>query len=136
MLKKQPTLPQGKHDLDSAKFAVRLHGSNDVLSPDVVENIKSHLGGDSVLADLGAYGFVVDHDGVSFKMSRSNPKGVRTVVISAQSRDLFKMDCYGKLVPGTLRASLIGTATQIVPENLATVLGKLAGVEELHHRHY
>ena len=37
---------------------------------------------------------------------------------------------------GTLSVPLLGSAQEIIPENLATVLGKLPGIESIHHRHF
>jgi hypothetical protein len=73
---------------------------------------------------------------VSFQLSHANPKGVRSVVISVQPGGFFNMQCYGSIEPGTLAPPLVGTARQILPENLVTVLGKLTGIESIHHRHF
>lgn len=89
-----------------------------------------------MLSELGARKFLVDHDCVSFQLSHSNPARVRTVVIAAQPRGMFSMHCYGYCAPSALSGELIGWASDIVPENLATVLGKLTGNEAIHHRHF
>jgi hypothetical protein len=46
------------------------------------------------------------------------------------------MECYGAVARGTLTAPLVGSADEIIPENLATVLGRLTGIESIHHRHF
>lgn len=102
----------------------------------MLDTIKTHLGGDALLARLGAHGFGADHDHVSFCFDRQSPNGVRSVVIALEPRDYFNMYCYGTVGPGHLSAPLIATARQILPENLATVLGQLTGFEAIHHRHF
>ncbi len=95
-----------------------------------------HLGGNGVLERLGASKFVVDSDHVSFRLNRTSPHGVHSITISIQPNGFFDMECYGHIAPGTFTAPLVGRAKQIVPDNLATVLGQLTGVETIHHRHY
>jgi len=107
-----------------------------MTSSDLVETIVSHLGGENVLAQIGAGEFFSDGARVSFQLRHSNPKGVHSVVISTQPRGFFSMECYGHLAHGTLTAPLVGAARQIIPENLATVLGQLTGIESIHHRHF
>jgi hypothetical protein len=46
------------------------------------------------------------------------------------------MECHDEVASGTLTAPLIGAARGIIPENLATVLGQLTGIESIHHRHF
>jgi len=101
-----------------------------------VETIISHMGGSEILARIGVSELFSDDQRVSFKLTHTNPKGVRSVVISAQPRAFYAMECYGPVTPGSLTAPLLGTARQIIPENLATVLGKLTGIESIHHRHF
>ena len=140
----EPASCTGSHMQFNERDAFWLHSgrpccSHEMMSPHTIETIKSHFGGDGMLACLGADAFVVNHDHVSFRLTHPNPKGVRSVVISIESvkpHEFFTMDCYGAIAPGRLTAPLIGTARQIIPENLATVLGKLTGIETMHHRHY
>ncbi|MCC2095440.1 MAG: hypothetical protein KDJ29_01030 [Hyphomicrobiales bacterium] len=106
------------------------------MDDELVAGIKQHLGGDEVLAFLGAHNFIAEHDKVNFLIERPNPKGVHTVVIAAQPHGMYNMHCYGPRFYGSMKAPHIGTATQILPENLATVLGMLSGIEEIHHRHF
>ena len=107
-----------------------------MASSHLVETVVSHLGGEHVLAQIGAGDFFSDGARVSFRLSHANPKGVRSVVISVQPNSLFNMECYGEVAPGTLTAPSLGSAREIIPENLATVLGRLTGIESIHHRHY
>jgi hypothetical protein len=100
------------------------------------ETIISHMGGNEILARIGVSDLFSDDQSVSFKLTHTNPKGVRSVVISAQPGGFYAMECYGSLTPGSLTAPLLGIARQIIPENLATVLGKLTGIESIHHRHF
>jgi len=107
-----------------------------MASSHVAETIVAHLGGENVLAQIGARDFFSDGARLSFRLSPANPKGVRSVVISAQTNGLFSMECFGEIMRGALTAPLVGTAREIIPENLATVLGRLTGIESIHHRHY
>jgi hypothetical protein len=102
----------------------------------LLETVVSHLGGDNVLAAIGARQFVADDTCVSFRLGHANPKGVRSVVIATASDGFFSMQCYGERSPGSLTPPLVGMAQEIIPENLATVLGKLTGIEGIHHRHF
>jgi len=102
----------------------------------LVDTIVARLGGEGVLARIGARDFFSDGTRVSFRLSHANPKGVHSVVISAQLNGLFSMECHGEVARGTLTAPLVGSAREIIPENLATVLGRLTGIESIHHRHY
>ena len=108
----------------------------EMASSHLVETIIAHLGGQHVLAQIGASGFFSDGARVSFQLGHTNAKGVRSVVISAQPNGLFRMECYGEVARGTLTAPLVGSAKEIIPENLATVLGRLTGIESIHHRHF
>jgi hypothetical protein len=101
----------------------------------LVETIVAHLGGEHVLAQIGAREFFSDGTRVSFRF-HANSKGVRSVVISALPNGFFSMDCYGEIGRGTLTAPKIASAREIIPENLATVLGRLTGIESIHHRHF
>lgn len=128
--------PPGKIDLSRGTFAQRHLDFDDVLRADLLEEIKRHLGGDAVLNRLVVHDFIADHESVTFRLGHANPKNVRTVVISLEPRGLFNMDCYGPRLAGALSATLVASAKQIVPENLASVLGQLTGLEEIHHRHF
>ena len=121
--------PPGKIDLRRGTF-------EDVLEPDLLTDIQQHLGGEAVLDRLLVHDMIADHGSATFRLGRANPKNVRTVVISLQPQGLFNMDCYGPRDAGALSAPLLASAKQIVPENLATVLGQLTGLEEIHHRHF
>ena len=107
-----------------------------MASSHVAETIVAHLGGEHVLAQIGARDFFSDGARVSFRLSPANPEGVRSVVISAEPNGFFSMGCYGEVARGTLTAPLVGSAREIIAENLATVLGRLSGIESIHHRHY
>ena len=85
---------------------------------------------------MGVRDIVVNHDHVSFRLAKASPNKVRTVVITAQPDGLFRIDCYGGRSMGSLSAPLVESAERIVPESLATVLGRLTGVEVLRHRHF
>lgn len=106
------------------------------MTPMAIEAVKAHLGGESVLCAIGARSMVADHDHVCFCLGKPNPNGVRTVVISSEPHDLFRMECFGSIGRGMEPAPLISAARDILPENLATVLGKLTGIEFIHHRHF
>jgi hypothetical protein len=112
------------------------NGSPKMPSSTTVEEIVSHLGGETRLSELGARGFFADETRVSFKLTRPNPKGVRSVAISFQGNNFFEMNCYGPFMPGGFQAPLVATANGVLAENLATVLGQLTGIESLHHRHF
>jgi len=107
-----------------------------MASTHLVETIITHLGGEQVLSQIGARDFFADGARVSFRLSHANSKGIRSVVISAQPNGYFSMECYGEVGRGSLTATLIGSAREIIPENLASVLGRLTGIESIHHRHY
>ena len=107
-----------------------------MFSAMTLDEIKIRLGGEERLAAIGATQFSVDPSHVTFRLGRPNPRHVRTVAVSIEPDGLFAMDCFGPLLPGAFRAERIAHATEIVPENLATVLGKLAGIDDLHHRHF
>lgn len=102
----------------------------------LISGIETHLGGSRVLEQLGASAMFADSGHVSFALTRPNPRRVRTVVIAAEPNGDFHMDCYGERPRGSLSAPCVASAGQIVPENLATVLGKLTGIEAIHHRHF
>lgn len=108
----------------------------DVEESHLLETVKAHLGGETVLAEIGACEFFCENARVSFRFHLSNPSNVHSVVISKEPRGRFKMECYGMIKPGTLTAPLVGEARDIVVENLATVLGQLTGLESIHHRHF
>ena len=132
----KPAMPMARTNMRSALLAERPNTSPDLMPATLVEEIKLHLGGEERLARIGARSFVVDHDDVTFRLCHDNPSGAKTIVIRTEPGGLFSMKCYGALAPGCLSAPVVGQAWEIVPDNLATVLGKLTGLEELHHRHY
>jgi hypothetical protein len=102
----------------------------------VVEAIEAHLGGPALLDAIGVRDIAVNHDHVSFHLTKTSPKGVRTVVITTQPNGLFRMACFGGHAAGSFSTPLVASAGQIVPENLATVLGALTGFEAIHHRRF
>ena len=102
----------------------------------LLEAVRTHLGGEPVLTSLGARRFLATPERVSFRLEHPNPAGVRTVVVTVEPNGFFAMDCFGEAPAGGLTPVLAGYATQIVPDSLATVLGKLTGLESIHHRHY
>ena len=106
-----------------------------MLSSSIVQQILDHLGGKERLESLGAHGFVADETHLTFTLGH-NPRRVRTVCIALQVRELYRMDCYGARSPGCFQAPLLSSAGGILPENLATVLGRFTGVEALHHHHF
>ena len=101
-----------------------------------IREIETHLGGSDVLRELGAGAMVADSNHVSFTLTRNNPKGVRSVVITAEPSGDFHMDFYGERQPGWLSAPRVASAGPVLPESLATVLGQLTGLEMVHHRHF
>lgn len=107
-----------------------------MLSSHTVASIIAHLGGEDVLARIGAREFFTYDTHVSFELHHWNPKGVRSVVISTEAHGFFAIDCYGPIVPSTFKAPLVGKERKILPENLAMVLGQLTGIESMHHRHF
>jgi hypothetical protein len=131
-----PAGPLIKCSLTGAKYAGPVERSHELLPSHTIESIKQHMGGDGVLEILGARKFVLDSDHVSFHLHRPNPNGVHSITISIGPNGCFTMKCYGEIAPGTFSAPLVGRATQILPDSLATVLGKLTGIETIHHRHY
>ena len=128
--------PPGKIDLSRGTFAARHRDIEDVLRPDLLADITRHLGGEAVLNHLVVHDIIADHESATFRLGHANPLNVRTVVITVQPNGLFNMDCYGPRALGALSAPLVAAAKHIVPENLATVLGQLTGLEEIHHRHF
>jgi hypothetical protein len=119
-----------------AQFEHLYLGEYAMFSQSNIDFVVEHLGGVDRLAEAGAHDLIVDDNHVTFRLGRPNPQHVRSVTITAEPDGLFSMDCYGPLEPGTLHASLIANAKEILPENLATVLGQLTGIERLHHSHY
>jgi hypothetical protein len=124
------------YDLNEARFAERPQAAGENLSTDEIEAIKMHLGGEAILARIGISSFIAGPGNVTFRLSAHNPNNVRTVVISQQPGGFFKMACYGEIKAGTVSAQNLGDAVQILPENLATVLGQLTGMEIIHHHHF
>lgn len=102
----------------------------------LLDNVVRHLGGEERLKSLGARVSVNDDTHVSVKLLHPNPRGVRSVIISRRANGFFDMDCFGPLRPSSFSAPLLDKADNILPENLATVMGRLTGDERLHHHHY
>lgn len=124
------------YKLPHAATAIRPDQPAEPMSRDAIGDIETHLGGAAVLKSLGASALAADHNHVSFTLGRANPKGIRTVVITAEPDGRYRMDCYAPRELGRLTAPRAASATGIVAENLATVLGQLSGVETIHHRHF
>jgi hypothetical protein len=99
-------------------------------------SVIAHLGGEELLTRLGVCNFVSDDTHLSFTFVHENSKGVHSVTIETEPNGWFRMTCYGRIPPRSFRAPIIGTAEEIIPENLATVLGNLTGLDILHHRHF
>lgn len=131
-----PVEPPAHTPLHDATLARRADHVMEPMPSQTIELIERRLGGSDALARLGASEFVADHDRVSFRLNKPNSQGVRTVVITLEAQDLFRMDCYGQRSPGCLSAPLVASAEDIIAENLATVLGHLTGIELIHHRHF
>jgi hypothetical protein len=106
-----------------------------MLSSLTVQEILVHLGGLDRLKEIGLHNFVADESRISFSLPRG-PRNVRSVTVAPQPHGRYVMECYGAIVPGTFKAPLIAQAGSILPENLATVLGQLTGVEGLRHHHF
>lgn len=100
------------------------------------EEIVRRLGGDAALGEIGGAISADDPGHFDLRFRHPSPRGVRSVVITVEPNGLFGMTCYGPLRAGAFQAERLGKATGILPENLATVLGQLTGIETLHHRHY
>jgi hypothetical protein len=101
-----------------------------------LDAIAAHLGGKARLKELGATLGPEEGGHFSLRFTRANPRGVRSIDITAEPDGLFGMTCYGPVPPEAFHAAQLGHASRILPENLATVLGRLTGVESLHHHHY
>jgi hypothetical protein len=101
-----------------------------------LDAIAAHLGGAARLNEIGATLGLQEGGRFSLKFTRSNPRGVRSVDIISEPDGLFGMVCYGPVPPEAFHAEQLGHASKILPENLATVIGRLTGVESLHHHHY
>lgn len=100
------------------------------------DEVVRHLGGETRLQELGARVSADDEAHVSLRLLHPNPRGVRSVIITARANGFFDMDCFGPMRGGAFQAEPLGRAAEILPENLATVLGMMTGVESLHHHHY
>jgi len=98
--------------------------------------IIAHLGGEDFLAGLGARNIVDDDSSLSFALVHDSSKGVHLVTISKEPHENFKVTCYGRIAPGSFHAPVVSTANVAIPENLAGVVGELAGIDILRHRHY
>ncbi|WP_363349725.1 hypothetical protein [Methylocystis echinoides] len=98
-------------------------------------DILRHLGGEARLDAIGAVFSQDDSEHISLMFRHAPPSGARSVIITAEPGGTFSMKCYGPMRVG-FEAPTIGRATGIVAESLASVLGKLTGVESLHHHHF
>jgi hypothetical protein len=101
-----------------------------------LDAIAAHLGGKARLKALGATLGPEEGGHFSLRFTRANPQGVRSIDITGEPGGLFGMTCYGPVAAEALHAPQLGHATGILPENLATVIGRLTGIETLHHHHY
>jgi hypothetical protein len=100
------------------------------------DSIVAHLGGEDFLAGLGARNFVVDDTHLSFILVHDNSQGVHSITISIEPHGNCKVTCYGRITPGSFHAPVVGTANVTILENLARVVGELAGIDVLRHRHF
>jgi hypothetical protein len=100
------------------------------------DEVLRHLGGQARLKELGARANPIDAGQVGLELLRPNPRGVRSVIITARPNGFFEMACFGPMRLDAFVAQPLGQADEIVPDSLATVLGKLTGLESLHHHHY
>jgi hypothetical protein len=100
------------------------------------DSIITHLGGQQLLASLGARNFLIDDTHVSFTLIHDTLKGAHSVAISIEPEGDFTVTCYGRIAPGSLQAPVLGTRSVAIPENLAEVVGELAGIDILKHRHF
>lgn len=106
-----------------------------MASAPTAASIIVHLGGEEFLARLGARHFVTDENHLSFILIHDTPRNVHSVSISIEANGNFKVTCYGRIVPGSLHAPILGTATADILENLAPVFARLTGIEVLRDRH-
>ena len=97
--------------------------------------IIDHLGGECFLVNLGARDFVIDETNLSFTLIHDKPSGVRSVSITITANEEFLVTCYGRIMPGALHAPVLGKETVDIPENLASVVGRLIGIDALRDRH-
>jgi len=105
-------------------------------SSSAFDEIITLLGGGARLSELGIRALITDEAHVGFRFLRPNPNGVRSAKISFEPCCKYSVDCFGPLEPGVFRAPVVASATGILPENLAIELGRLTGIESLHHRHF
>lgn len=101
-----------------------------------LDKVVQQLGGEERLKSLGASATLNDETHVSVRFLHPNARGVRSVIITKRPNGFFDMDCFGPLRPGAFSAPLIDHADSILPENLASVMGRLTGDERLHHHRY
>lgn len=102
----------------------------------IYDQVVAHLGGEARLKNLGARVYATDETHVSVKLLHPNPRGVRSVTITARPGGNFAMDCFGPFRPDSFSAPILDRAEEVIPDNLATVLGRLTGVDTLHRRHF
>jgi hypothetical protein len=107
-----------------------------MMSAEHYAEIIGHLGGEARLREIGARLSADEGAHVNLRLLHPNPRGVRSVIITERSNGFFDMECYGPMRLGSFAAQPLGRAEEIVPENLATVLGRLTGIESLHHHHF
>lgn len=106
-----------------------------MLSSNAVQTVLDHLGGQETLEIIGAHNLVADDSRVSFTL-RTSPARVHTVAISRQPNGRYRIDCYGRIQPGTFQASELGSAVGVEPDNLAAKLGEMTGLDILKDRHF
>jgi hypothetical protein len=100
------------------------------------DEVVKHLGGEKRLKELGARINADDAGHVSLRLLHPNPRGVRSVIITARSNGFYDMACFGPMRFDAFHAPSLGRAEEIVPDSLASALGRLTGLENLHNRHY
>jgi len=107
-----------------------------MIAATTFDDIIRHFGGRERLHAIGARDLGADDRHVSFRLAHPNPGGVRSVVVTLEPNGTFVMNCYGPLTAETFTAQVVSGASGVIAENLATVLGRLTGIETLHHHHY
>jgi hypothetical protein len=101
-----------------------------------LKEIVRHLGGEARLQELRIVVVAEQARRITLLLNKRNLQGVRTVVISPQTGGVYNLNCYGPLAFGSFKAPPRGHAFRVLPENLASALGRLTGVEEFGGHHF
>src|SRR5262249_5341115 len=99
------------------------------VSP-LAASIVTRLGGHDFFARIGAEHLVYRDAAVSFCLPRRRSTHVRLVTIARHPLS-FRISCFGWIRPGTLGASMTGTATVDFCQNLVAALAELTGIDVL-----